>query len=108
AATSAFPMPATHSTLSRGTRAMPAPGVPVSLKTVSIAVCSSGMDFGPLLSAPNVSANPVTDYSKVIAIRLIGVDIAQWKHPVDLKSNLARPAGLEPAKRFFPEIRRGR
>ena len=49
AATSAFPMPATHSAWLRETMAMAAPGVRVSFKIVSIAACNSGMDLGPVL-----------------------------------------------------------
>src|ERR1041384_4659783 len=58
AATSALPMPATHSALSRETMAMPAPGVLVSCNTFFIAACSSTVDFG---QSELVSAMAVTE-----------------------------------------------
>ena len=56
---------------------MAAPGVFVSFNTVSIAVCSSGMDFGPLSpSAPNVLRKGVTNNNSAVAIRFVEINLA--------------------------------
>src|SRR5258708_21524081 len=58
--------------------AMAAPGVLVSAKTVLIAVCSSGMDWGPLwLSAPDALHEAATDNNSAIAIRFVEMEVAK-------------------------------
>src|SRR5260370_32531323 len=64
----ANPRPASHSTLSRETMAMPAPRVLVSFKTASMAACNSEMEPGPRgRSAANALQQAVINNKNAVA-----------------------------------------